>query len=90
VGSDGVEADAADDATQHGGDDDGVVGKTENGHEVRDEINGNSEIDQQQRKPDAYSMRDGFVSSQPADQAKHIGQQPQRLALQSAARPDQD
>jgi hypothetical protein len=90
VGSDGVEAGAADDATQHGGDDDGVIGISEDGHEVGDEINGNSEIGQQQRKPDAYSMREGFVSSQPADQTKHIWQQPQRFAQQSAARPDQD
>ena len=90
VGSDGVEAGPADDAPQHGGDDDGVVGITEDGHEVRDEINGNSEIGQQQHKPDAYSMREGFVRSQPADQAKHIGQQPQCLAQESAARPDQD
>jgi hypothetical protein len=63
VGSDGVEAGAADDATQHGGDDDGVVGITEDGHEVRDEINGNSEIGQQQHKPDAHPMREGLSAA---------------------------
>ena len=88
--SDGIEPCTADDAAQYSGDDDGVVGITEDWHEVGDEIDGESEVGQQQSKPDAHSTREGLVSCQPADQTKDVGQQPQRLTQQSPARANQD
>lgn len=51
--SDGVEAGAAHDAAQDGGDDDGVVCVAEDGDEVRNQISRDCQIGRQQRQPDA-------------------------------------
>jgi hypothetical protein len=76
------------DRAQDGCDDDRIIGVTEDRDEVRHEIDGKGQIGQEQREPYAHSSGQGGVGGQATDQAQHVGQQPQRLAEQAAARPE--
>ncbi|GII83524.1 hypothetical protein Ssi03_15140 [Sphaerisporangium siamense] len=84
----GLQARAAGDRAQDRGDDDGVVGVPQNGDDVGDHVDRAGEIGQQQRQPHTDAARQRGIGRQTADQAERVGEQPQRLAYQPAAGPD--
>lgn len=67
-----IEAGSAHDAAQGCGDDDGVVGVTEDRDEVRDQIDRHRQVSKQQTKADPHTSRQRLVSSEAMDQADHV------------------
>ena len=68
------------DGPQHPRDDKDVVGVTGDRDEVGHEVDGQSEIGQQQPEPPPDPARQRAVSRETANQAQNIGQQPDRVA----------
>jgi hypothetical protein len=60
VAADGVDTGEANDAAQHGGDDDGVVGVAQDGDGVGDEVEGDREVGQQ-HEADSDAAGQGLV-----------------------------
>jgi hypothetical protein len=63
---DGLDTRFAGDRAQRNGHDHGIVGVADHRDEVRDQVDGQGQVDQEQRQPDPHAARQGGVGCQAA------------------------
>lgn len=78
--ADCVSAGTANDGAQNQAHQDGVVRIAEHRDEIRDEVEGQGEIGEEQPEPDAHAARKLAVDRQAPQELQRVRQQPQRLA----------
>ena len=85
--AEGCLADQADDTAQGNENDDDVIGVTQNGHKIGDEINRKGEVGKQEAEPDTDPPRLRTVLGEPCDKSHKIGQKPERFLQNVLGRP---
>jgi hypothetical protein len=76
----------ADDRAEHDHRDDRVVGVPEHGDEVRDEVEGDREVREQEPQANARAARDVPAHRQVLEQPQRVREQPHRFLQERTAR----
>lgn len=69
----------AGDPTQHQGDDDDVIGETDDRYDVRDDVDGRQDEGKHQERSDPDPPRQLRVDGEALEQPQHIGQQARQV-----------